>query len=82
MRGLYVPFDCRDQFYHVVKTCTWRYIIYKIDDYDKDSVEIQKCGDRNSKFEDMVSNLTDDGPRWIIFDLEYEINEYGMKFKK
>ena len=82
MRGLYVPYDCRDQFYHLVNSNTWRYIIYKIDDVDKDSVEVQKCGNRESSFEEMVENLTDGGPRWIVFDLEYEIKEYGMAFQK
>jgi len=41
MGGLYVPFECRDQFYHLRVHRQWRFIIYKLNEEEPNFVEIQ-----------------------------------------
>ena len=50
--GLYIPMNCRDQFYFLRTKRQWRYIIYKLSDFDGEAVEVDKCGLRDSEFED------------------------------
>lgn len=77
MGGLYVPQVCRDQFYYLMMKKQWRYIIYKVESEEKSSIEIDVCGLRDSTYEEFLESLPSDQPRWIIFDFEYEIKEYG-----
>jgi hypothetical protein len=47
-----------------------------------DAVEIEKCANRNETYSDFLNFITPKGPRWIILDLDYAINENGSKINK
>ena len=70
--GLYVPFNCRDQFYYLMIKKQWRYVVYKVEEEEKSSIELEKCGLRDSDHQEFLDSIPEDKPRWIIFDLEYE----------
>ena len=44
MKDLYVPNECQAQAYNLIKFRFWRYIIFKVDSFDKNSISIEKCG--------------------------------------
>ena len=47
-----------------------------------DAVEIEKCANRNESYSDFLNFIAAKGPRWIIFDLDYAVDENGSKIKK
>ena len=61
---------------------SWRYIIFKIDPEDHNSVYIDKCGMRDSTYEEFLESIPTDEPRWIIYDFEYEAQSYGVMSTK
>jgi len=82
MGGIFVPPICRDQFWFLVAKRQWRFIIFKVDTENKDSVLIDKCGLRDSTYEEFLESMTEDEPRWVIYDYEYEAKEYGIMSMK
>lgn len=71
MGGMYVPMDCRDQFFYLVRKRMWRYIIYLLDaDDDMPSVFIERCGLPEDTYEDFVAALPEDRCAWAVLDLE------------
>lgn len=71
MGGMYIPMDCRDQFFYLVRKRQWRYVIYMMDlDDDPSAVFIEKCGMPDETYEDMVAALPDDRCAWAVIDLE------------
>ena len=71
MGGMYIPMDCRDQFYYLVRKRQWRYVIYMLDvEDDPSAVFIEKCGMPEETYEDMVAALPDDRCAWAVIDLE------------
>ena len=80
--GLYIPMACRDQFYYLRTKRQWRYIIYKISEFDFESVEVDKCGLRDSSFEEFQHSLPENEARWAVYDFEYTITEYDLESRK
>ena len=71
MGDIYIPMDCRDQFFYMVRKRQWRYIIYMIDtEDDPTSVFIEKCGLPEDTLEDMVAALPEDRCAWAVIDLD------------
>jgi hypothetical protein len=58
--GLYIPMDCRDQFYFLRVKRQWRYIIFKISEDDPNFVEIEKCGLRDQEFDEFKEAMPQD----------------------
>ena len=69
---------CRDQFYYLVIKRQWRYIIFKLDPEEHNSVYIEKCGLRDSSYDQFLESLSADQPRWIIYDFEIKVKEFGV----
>ena len=82
MGGLYIPLNCRDQFYFLRVKRQWRFIIFKLSEDDPSFVEIEKCGLRDQEFEDFKEIMPKDSARWVVYDFEYKINEFGLDCTK
>ena len=78
MPGIYFPTICRDQFYYLVIKKQWRYIIFKLDPEEHNSVYIEKCGLRDSTYDDFLQSINPEEPRWIIYDFEMNVKEFGV----
>ena len=48
----------------------WRYVIFKL--VDKEKIEVEKCGPRETDYSCFLTSVPVNEPRWIIYDLEYE----------
>jgi cofilin len=82
MGGLYIPLDCRDQFYYLRMKRQWRYIIFKVSDEDPTFVEIERCGPRDQTFDEFKENMPKDQARWVVYDFEFTVKEYGLDLTK
>ena len=69
MNGMYIPFDCRDQMWYMIKKRTWRYIVYTLDPEDLFSIVIERCGLRDAPHEDFLEAVPDNRAAWIAIDL-------------
>ena len=85
MKDLFVPNDCRTQVYYLIKFRYWRYVIFKVDDNDKNSISLEKCGLRSDNIEHVSSvlKLNPTSPKYILLDHEYENNSgHGVSIKQ
>jgi hypothetical protein len=82
MGGLYIPLNCRDQFYYLRIKRQWRYIIFRLSADDPTFVEIEKCGPRDCDFDEFKNSMPHDSARWVVYDFEYTIEEYGLYLTK
>ena len=57
-----------------------RYIIYRVSS-DKSSAEIEKLGERDSTWEELVESMPKNNSRWAIYDLEFNAAD-GRKQSK
>ena len=39
---------------------------------DKEKIEVEKCGPRETDYSSFLTSVPVNEPRWIIYDLEYE----------
>ncbi|KAI9894838.1 MAG: cofilin [Vezdaea aestivalis] len=58
---------------------THKWIIYKLSD-DKKQVIIEKTSDKDD-YEDFRSNLNNNAPRYAIYDMEYKMEDSGIRQK-
>ena len=58
----------------------YRYIIYKTNE-NKDSVEVEKCGERAETFEQFKESMPKNNSRWAVIDLEWIAGD-GRKISK
>ena len=82
MGGLYIPLICRDQFYYMRVKRQWRYIIYRLNANDTSYVEVDRLGERNSTFEDFKQAMPANQARWVVYDFEYQVTEFGATATK
>ena len=79
MKGLFIPHACRDNFYFLALKRQWRYVTYMVEPEEKDSIQIDFCGLRESTFDQFTEQIPEDMPRWIIYDFEYDVKEFGIE---
>ena len=82
MKDLWLPNDCRLQVYYLVKFRYWRYIIFKVDEIDKSSISIEKCGLRSETVEHISAVLHPTSPRYILLDHEFTESGHGVSRKQ
>ena len=82
MKDLFVPNECRVQVYYLIKFRFWRYIIFKVDEIDKNSISIEKCGLREDDIDQIREVLNPTSPRYIILDHEFTESGHGVTRKQ
>ena len=69
--GLAISFDCRDQFYQLMRNRVWSFVISTFNVQDKTTyVQVDRCGVRDADHEQFLEAVPEDQCAWIIIDLK------------
>lgn len=68
--GMAVHDDCKLRFLELKAKRTYRFIIYKIEEAQK-QVVVEKLGDPTQGYEDFTANIPADECRYAVYDFEY-----------
>lgn len=78
--GMAVNDDCKLKFLELKAKRTHRFIIYKIEEKQKEVV-VEKLGEPTLGYDDFVANLPQDECRYAIFDFDFVTPENCQKSK-
>lgn len=78
--GMAVHDDCKLRFLDLKAKRTFRYIIYKIEEKQK-QVILEKVGEPTETYEDFAASLPVDECRYCVFDFDFVTAENCQKSK-
>ncbi|XP_010443774.1 PREDICTED: actin-depolymerizing factor 3 [Camelina sativa] len=68
--GMAVHDDCKLKFMELKTKRTYRFIVYKIEEQQK-QVMVEKIGEPNQSHEDLAASLPADECRYAVFDFDF-----------
>ncbi|CAL9094159.1 unnamed protein product [Musa acuminata var. zebrina] len=78
--GMAVNDDCKLKFLELKAKRAYRFIIFKIDEKQK-QVVVEKLGEPNSTYDDFTVSLTTNECRYAIYDFDFVTEENCQKSK-
>ena len=78
--GMGVAEDCREIFLELQRKKTHRYVIFKIDEKQK-QVVVEKTGAATESYDDFISSLPENDCRYAIYDFDFVTEENCQKSK-
>lgn len=78
--GMAVNDDCKLKFLELKAKRTYRFVIFKIDEKQKEIV-VEKVGEPSSSYEDFAASLPTDECRYSIYDFDFVTEENCQKSK-
>ncbi|KAI3833934.1 hypothetical protein MKW98_007589 [Papaver atlanticum] len=80
--GIAVHDDCKQRFLELKAKRTFRFVVYKIEEKDKQKqIIVEKLGEPAESYEDFTSNLPADECRYAIYDFDFVTAENCQKSK-
>ncbi|GBB92897.1 hypothetical protein RclHR1_20770003 [Rhizophagus clarus] len=77
--GVDVSEECLERFQELKLGKTLQYILYKLDDSYK-TIVLEKAVEK-ATYDDFISELTSNGPRYAVYDFNYEKPGEGLRSK-
>ncbi|XP_074573630.1 actin-depolymerizing factor 11-like [Curcuma longa] len=78
--GMGVAEDCKEIFLQLQRKKTHRYVIFKIDEKQK-QVVVEKTGNATESYDDFVASLPENDCRYAIYDFDFVTVENCQKSK-
>ncbi|KAE8717503.1 Actin-depolymerizing factor 7 [Hibiscus syriacus] len=78
--GIAVNDNCNHKFLELKAKRNYRYIVFKIEDATQ-QVVVEKLGEPNHKYEDLIASLPANECRYAVFDLDFTTEENCQKSK-
>ncbi|KAK8685047.1 hypothetical protein V6N13_041058 [Hibiscus sabdariffa] len=78
--GIAVNDNCKAKFLELKAKRNYRYIIFRIEDASQ-QVVVDKLGEPNDKYEDLIASLPANECRYAVFDLDFTTTENCQKSK-
>eukprot|EP01066_Platyproteum_vivax_P005122 Platyproteum_vivax@DN1652_c0_g1_i1.p1 len=71
--GVAVADECVTKFNEIKMQHNLRYVIYKIE--NKETIIVEHTGEKSETYDDFVSKLPNDEPRYAVVDFQYETDD-------
>ncbi|KAE8722509.1 Actin-depolymerizing factor 7 [Hibiscus syriacus] len=78
--GIAVDDNCKAKFLELKAKRNYRYIVFKIEDATQ-QVVVDKLGQPDDKYEDLIASMPTNECRYAVFDLDFTTNENCNKSK-
>ncbi|CAL9092101.1 unnamed protein product [Musa acuminata var. zebrina] len=78
--GMGIAGDCKDIFLELQRKKTHRYVIFKIDEKQK-QVVVEKTGGATESYDDFMASLPENDCRYAIYDFDFVTEENCQKSK-